>query len=167
LAVDKRTTNQLKLERSDRLLWVRLSRMGPAWGQGLVIVAAATVLRWQRPLSPALGQALPGPRRCRSPRQYDAVALEHRLVADTLAKAGLVAFHFHDLWHCGELHGHAWSELGGREGDPRARRPEHDEAVRARKPASNLRTAVGRLDGLFQRHGAATIRGGSRLGPQW
>src|SRR5437870_13199905 len=48
LAVFKRTVNRPKLQRSDRLLWVWLSRMWPAWRQALVIVAPATVLRWQR-----------------------------------------------------------------------------------------------------------------------
>src|SRR6266850_900075 len=48
LAVYKRTANRLKLQRSDRLLWVWLSRVWPAWRQALVIVAPATVLRWQR-----------------------------------------------------------------------------------------------------------------------
>src|SRR5437870_9366358 len=48
LAVYKRTANRPKLQRSDRLLWVRLSRVWPAWKQALVIVAPATVLRWQR-----------------------------------------------------------------------------------------------------------------------
>src|SRR4030095_1284887 len=33
---------------SDRLLWVCLSRVWPAWRQALVIVAPATVLSWQR-----------------------------------------------------------------------------------------------------------------------
>src|SRR2546427_1502055 len=48
LAVYKRTVNRPKLQRSDRLLWVWLSRVWPAWRQALVIVAPATVLRWQR-----------------------------------------------------------------------------------------------------------------------
>jgi len=48
LAVYKRTANRLKLQRADRLLWVWLSRVWPAWRQALVIVAPATVLRWQR-----------------------------------------------------------------------------------------------------------------------
>jgi putative transposase len=48
LAVYKRTTNRPRLRRSDRLLWVWLSRVWPAWRQALVIVAPATVLRWQR-----------------------------------------------------------------------------------------------------------------------
>ena len=48
LAVYKRTTNRLRLRRSDRLLWVWLSRVWPAWRQALVIVAPATVLSWQR-----------------------------------------------------------------------------------------------------------------------
>lgn len=48
LAVYKRTTNRLRLRRSDRLLWVWLSRVWPAWRQALVIVAPATVLNWQR-----------------------------------------------------------------------------------------------------------------------
>src|SRR4029077_12570963 len=48
LAIYKRTTNRLRLRRSDRLLWARLSRVWPAWRQALVIVAPATVLSWQR-----------------------------------------------------------------------------------------------------------------------
>src|SRR5438552_4175769 len=48
LAVYKRTVNRPKLQRSDLLLWVWLSRVWPAWRQALVIVAPATVLRWQR-----------------------------------------------------------------------------------------------------------------------
>src|SRR5467141_129791 len=48
LAVYKRTANWPKLQRSDRLLWVWLSGVWPAWKQALVIVAPATVLRWQR-----------------------------------------------------------------------------------------------------------------------
>jgi hypothetical protein len=48
LAVYKRTTNRPKLRRSDRLLWVWLSRVWPAWKQALVIVSPDTVLRWRR-----------------------------------------------------------------------------------------------------------------------
>src|SRR5207302_6548624 len=48
LAVYKRTTNRPRLRRSDRVLWVWLSRVWPAWRQALVIVAPATVLSWQR-----------------------------------------------------------------------------------------------------------------------
>jgi transposase InsO family protein len=48
LAVYKRTANRPKLQRSDRLLWVWLSRVWSACRQALVIVAPATVLRWQR-----------------------------------------------------------------------------------------------------------------------
>src|SRR5437867_1022863 len=48
LAVYKRTANRPKLQQSDRLLWVWLSRVWPAWRQALDIVALATVLRWQR-----------------------------------------------------------------------------------------------------------------------
>src|SRR5207247_6707198 len=48
LAVYKRTVNRPKLQQSDRLLWVWLSRVWPVWRQALVIVAPATVLRWQR-----------------------------------------------------------------------------------------------------------------------
>src|SRR5437773_12353575 len=44
LAVYKRTTNRPRLRRSDRVLWVWLSRVWPAWRQALVIVAPATVL---------------------------------------------------------------------------------------------------------------------------
>src|SRR5438046_10301426 len=48
LAVYKRRVNRPKLQRSGRLLWAWLSRVWPAWRQALVIVAPATVLRWQR-----------------------------------------------------------------------------------------------------------------------
>src|SRR5467141_2227533 len=48
LAVYKRTATRPKLQRTDRLLWVWLSRVWPAWKQALVIVAPATVPRWQR-----------------------------------------------------------------------------------------------------------------------
>src|SRR5213592_51820 len=48
LAVYKRTTNRPRLRPSDRLLWVWLSRVWPAWRLALVIVAPATVLSWQR-----------------------------------------------------------------------------------------------------------------------
>ena len=48
LAVYKRTANRPKLQWSDRLLWVWLSRVWPVWRQALVIVAPATVLSWQR-----------------------------------------------------------------------------------------------------------------------
>src|SRR5439155_25520898 len=48
LAVYKRTTNRPRLRRSDRVLWVWLSRVWPAWRQALVIVAPATVRSWQR-----------------------------------------------------------------------------------------------------------------------
>src|SRR5438094_7490006 len=41
LAVDKRTANRPKLQQSDRLLWVWLSRVWPAWRQALVIVSPA------------------------------------------------------------------------------------------------------------------------------
>src|SRR5437879_8843215 len=46
LAVYKRTTNRPRLRRSDRLLWVWLSRVWPACRQALVIFAPATVLSW-------------------------------------------------------------------------------------------------------------------------
>jgi hypothetical protein len=44
LAVYKRETTRPRLRPSDRLLWVWLSRVWPAWRQALVIVAPATVL---------------------------------------------------------------------------------------------------------------------------
>src|SRR5256712_9532773 len=47
LAVYKRTTNRLRLRRSDRVLWVWLSRVWPAWRQALVAVAPPPVLSWQ------------------------------------------------------------------------------------------------------------------------
>ena len=46
--VFKRTVNRPKLRRRDRLFWLSLSRVWPAWKQALVIVAPDTVLRWQR-----------------------------------------------------------------------------------------------------------------------
>jgi putative transposase len=48
LAVYKRTATRPRLRRSDRLFWVWLARLWPGWRQALVIVAPATVLRWQR-----------------------------------------------------------------------------------------------------------------------
>jgi transposase InsO family protein len=48
LAVYQRPTSRPRLRRSDRLLWVWLSRMWPAWRQALVIVAPATVLSGPR-----------------------------------------------------------------------------------------------------------------------
>ena len=48
LAVYKRAMNRPRLQQSDRLLWVWLSRVWPAWKQALVFVAPATVLSWQR-----------------------------------------------------------------------------------------------------------------------
>src|SRR3989454_131047 len=61
LAVYKRTANRPKLQRADRLLWVWLSRVWPAWRQALVIVAPATVLRWQRHRFAVTGPRSPGP----------------------------------------------------------------------------------------------------------
>src|SRR5256712_4674069 len=61
LAVYKRTANRPKLQPSDRLLWVWLSRVWPAWRQALVIVAPATVLRWQRHRFAVTGPRSPGP----------------------------------------------------------------------------------------------------------
>ena len=48
LTVYKRTATRPKLRRSDRLFWVWLARLWAGWRQVLVIVAPATVLRWQR-----------------------------------------------------------------------------------------------------------------------
>ena len=48
LAVYKRTATRPKLRRSDRLFWVWLPRVWAGWRTALVIVAPATVLRWQR-----------------------------------------------------------------------------------------------------------------------
>jgi hypothetical protein len=48
LAVYKRTAPRPRLRTTDRLLWVWLARVWPAWRQALVIVAPATVLSWQR-----------------------------------------------------------------------------------------------------------------------
>jgi hypothetical protein len=49
LAVYKRTATRPKLRRTDRLFWVWLARVWAGWRQPLLIVAPATVLRWQRP----------------------------------------------------------------------------------------------------------------------
>src|SRR6059036_3869029 len=62
LAVYKRTANRPKLQRSDRLLWVWLSGVWPAWKQGpssswLPPSAALAAT----PLSPPLGHALRAP----------------------------------------------------------------------------------------------------------
>src|SRR6266446_8881248 len=64
LAVYKRTVNRPKLQRSDRLLWVWLSRVWPAWRQALVIVSPATVLRCSD-----TAFAVTGPRSPGAPRQ--------------------------------------------------------------------------------------------------
>lgn len=48
LAVYKRTATRPKLRRSDRLFGVWLPRAWAGWRTALVIVAPATVLRWQR-----------------------------------------------------------------------------------------------------------------------
>src|SRR3989441_7341838 len=48
LAVYRRTTPRPKLRTTDRLFWVGLARVWTGWRQSLVIVAPATVLRWQR-----------------------------------------------------------------------------------------------------------------------
>src|SRR5438046_10354675 len=48
LAVYRRTKPRPKLRTTDRLFWVGLARVWAGWRQSLVIVAPATVLRWQR-----------------------------------------------------------------------------------------------------------------------
>src|SRR5207245_7895474 len=48
LAVYKRTAPRPRLRMTDRLLWVVLAKVWTGWRQALVIVAPATVLRWQR-----------------------------------------------------------------------------------------------------------------------
>jgi len=48
LAVYRRTKPRPKLRTMDRLFWVGLARVWTGWRQSLVIVAPATVLRWQR-----------------------------------------------------------------------------------------------------------------------
>jgi hypothetical protein len=48
LAVLQRSAPRLRLRRSDRLLWVRLSRLWSGWSDGVSIVQPATVIRWQR-----------------------------------------------------------------------------------------------------------------------
>src|SRR2546427_9159155 len=48
LAVYRRTKPGPKLRTMDRLFWVGLARVWTGWRQSLVIVAPATVLRWQR-----------------------------------------------------------------------------------------------------------------------
>src|SRR3989449_1269409 len=47
LAVYRRTKPRPKLRTMDRLFWVGLARVWTGWRQSLVIVAPATVLRWQ------------------------------------------------------------------------------------------------------------------------
>src|SRR4029453_16269514 len=48
LAVYKRTVTRPSLRRTDRLFWVGLASVWGHWGQPLVIVSPATVLRWRR-----------------------------------------------------------------------------------------------------------------------
>src|SRR5262245_54551319 len=48
LAVYQRTVTRPRLRRMDRLFWVWLARVWTGWRAALVIVAPATVLRWQR-----------------------------------------------------------------------------------------------------------------------
>src|SRR3989442_1032513 len=48
LAVYRRTAPRPKLRTTDRLFWVGLARVWTGWRQSLVIVAPATVVRWQR-----------------------------------------------------------------------------------------------------------------------
>ena len=48
LAVYRRTKHRPKLRTIDSLFWVGLDRVWTGWRQSLVIVAPATVLRWQR-----------------------------------------------------------------------------------------------------------------------
>src|SRR5438445_2429402 len=82
LAVYKRTVNRPKLQQSDRLLWVWLSRVWPAWRQALVIVAPATVLRWQRRRFRRHWATLPGRRPAGHPPVDAAIkALVRRMAA--------------------------------------------------------------------------------------
>ena len=48
LAVYKRTAPRLRFRTMDRLFWVGLAKVWPAWRQALVFVSPDTVLRWKR-----------------------------------------------------------------------------------------------------------------------
>src|SRR5436190_21528667 len=48
LAVYKGSVTRPKLRTADRLFWVGLARVWAGWRHSLVIVAPATVMRWQR-----------------------------------------------------------------------------------------------------------------------
>src|SRR6516164_3040997 len=48
LAVLRRTAARPRLRPCDRLLWVRLSRLGRGWGEAVAIVQPETVIRWHR-----------------------------------------------------------------------------------------------------------------------
>src|SRR5213594_906415 len=94
LAVYKRTVNRPKLQRSDRLLWVWLSRVWPAWRQALVIVAPATVLRWQRRRFRRHWATLSGHRRAGRPPIDAAIKTPVRSMAAT-----------NPLWGAPRIHG--------------------------------------------------------------
>src|SRR6266446_6726507 len=86
LAVYKRTANRPKLQRTDRLLWVWLSGVWPAWRQALVIVAPATVLGWQQRGCRRRGDACSGHRRPAHPAGGAALtALVRRMAAANAA----------------------------------------------------------------------------------
>ncbi len=97
LAVCKRTATRPKLQRSDRLLWGWLSRVWPTWRQALVIVAPATVLRWQRRRFRRHWAKLSG----RSPAGRPPVDAEIRALVTRMAAAN-------PLWGAPRIHGELW-----------------------------------------------------------
>jgi hypothetical protein len=52
----KNTPRRLRLQRSDRLLWVLLSRWWPGWRRSLHIVRPDTVIAWHREFSLGTGR---------------------------------------------------------------------------------------------------------------
>ncbi len=48
LAILKHQAGRARLRRSDRICWVRLSRLWSGWRSALVVVQPGTVVRWQR-----------------------------------------------------------------------------------------------------------------------
>src|SRR4029453_671696 len=82
------------LRQSDRLLWVWLSRVWPAWRQALVIVTPATVLSWQRRRSRRYWATLSGrPRAGRPPVDAAIKALVRRMAVAN------------PLWDAPRIHG--------------------------------------------------------------
>src|SRR5881296_4027758 len=82
LAVYKRSVTRPKLRTTDRLFWVGLARVWAGWRQSLVIVAPATVLRWQRRRFREHWTKLSGrPTRGRPPISPEIAALVTRMTA--------------------------------------------------------------------------------------